>query len=255
MSEAIIKTVKKYGNSGGVYVPSSWVGGKVKVELIDEPFSPKSMLNKIDLKHIVSAILYGSYARKEISEGSDIDMLLITDNDAEISIPFELKKKYDIQVKTADEARNAMMRDPIFHKAIMDESVALINHQLLDSLKKERLLPGSMKKRIGLAESSLNIIKGLFESGGTAEIIYPLIMRLKEMIILECLLANKKYSTIYLKKEILKCITAAEFSKVMGIYMAARGGKKVEGQPQKETIEKLISLLEAKIQYVRKKAH
>src|SRR3989344_1645833 len=107
MSEAIIKVVKKYGNSGGVYVPSSWVGGTVKAELIGEPFNPKTALNKIELEHIISAILYGSYARKEISEGSDIDMLLIADDDAEISIPFELKKKYDIQVKTADEARNA----------------------------------------------------------------------------------------------------------------------------------------------------
>ena len=133
----ITKIVKKYGNSGGVYVPSAWVGGKVKVELIDEPFSPKTVLNKITLEHIVSVILYGSYARKEIAEGSDIDVILITDEDAKINIPDELRQKYDIQIKTIKEARNAMMHDPVFYKLIMDDSIALINHQFLDSLRKE----------------------------------------------------------------------------------------------------------------------
>ncbi|HLD48969.1 MAG TPA: DUF2080 family transposase-associated protein [archaeon] len=252
MSEAIIKTVKKYGNSGGVYVPSSWVGGKVKVELIDEPFNPRTALNKIELEHIVGAILYGSYARKEAAEGSDIDMLLVSD-DKKISIPAELGKKYDIQVKTAEEAKNAMMHDPIFYKLIMDESVALINHQFLDSLKKELLNSNSIRKRIGLAESSMDIIKKLFEAGGTTEIIYPLIMRLKEILILECLLNKKKYSTAYMKNDILRCITAAEFSSIMSIYRAARSGKK-SGKPiAKETIEKLISFLEAKIKNVKAK--
>jgi predicted nucleotidyltransferase len=253
--KTITKMVKKYGNSGGVYVPNSWVGGKVKVELIDEPFSPKEILNKVTLEHIVSAILYGSYARKEITEGSDIDIILVTDEDAKIDVPDELKKKYDIQVKTIKEARNAMVHDPIFHKVIMDESMALINHQFLDSLRKETLKPGGIRTRIELAESSLGIDKEIFEAG-SEEIVYPLIMRLKEMLILEYLLANKKYSTSALKSEILNCgIAQKEFSGIMNIYRAARNNKKPEKYwLSRKTIEKLISLLETKIQYVRQKA-
>lgn len=255
--ETVTKAVKKYGNSGGVYVPSSWIGGQVKIELIDEPFSPKDVLNRITLEHIVSAILYGSYARKEITERSDIDIILITDEDAKIGIPDELRQKYDIQIKTIKEARNAMMHDPIFHKVIMDESIALINHQFLDSLRKETLKPGGIRTRIKLAESSVRIIREIFEAGDESEIVYPIVMRLKEILILECLLTNKKYSTRALRSEILGSnITPREFSGVMNIYRMARSNKK----PGKyllpnETIEKLISLLETKIEYVRQKTH
>ncbi len=251
----ITKTVKKYGNSGGIYVPSSWVGGKVKVELIDEPFNPKEVLNKITLEHVVSVILYGSYARKEITEGSDIDIILITDEDAKIDMPDEVKQKYDIQVKTTQEARNAMAHDPVFHKVITDESVALINNQFLDSLKKETLKTDGIGTRIELAESSLRIAKQIFEAGGE-EIVYPVVMRLKEMLVLEHLLANKKYSTSAFRNEILNCgITQKEFSSTMNIYKAARNNKGSEKyRLSRGTMEKLISLLETKIQHVRQKA-
>ena len=250
----ITKMVKKYGNSGGVYVPSSWVGGKVRVELVDEPFSPKDVLEKVPLEHIISAILYGSYARKEIAEGSDMDIILVTDEDARISIPDELRQKCDVQIKTIKEARNAMMRDPIFYKIIMDESMALINHQFLANLRKETFKPGGIKTRLELAESSMNIIKEIFEAGGE-EIIYPLIMRLKEMLILEYLLTNKKYSTSAFRSEILNCgITSREFSVIMNIYRAARNDKKPEKYwLPRETIKKLIILLETKIHYVKQK--
>jgi len=256
MTREIVKLVKRYGNSGGVYVPSNWVGGKVKVELIDEPSNPKEVLNKIDLKHIVSAILYGSYARNEISEGSDIDIILITDEDAKIKIPDELKQKYDIQIKNIKEARNAMQRDPIFYKIIQDESLALINHQFLENLKKNTLKPGGIRTRIEITESSLNISKQIFEAGDFKEIIYPLIMRLKEMLILEYLLTNKKYSTATLRNEILSCgISQKEFSNIMNIYRAQRNNKKPgKYRLSKGTIENLISLLETKIQYVKQKA-
>lgn len=254
--KSVTKMVKRYGNSGGVYVPTSWVGGKVKVELIDEPFSPKDVLNKITLEHIVSVILYGSYARKEITEGSDIDIILVIDENARIKVPAELKQKYDIQVKTTKEARNAMMHDPIFYKVIEDEAVALINHQFLDSLRKETLKPHGIRTRIELVKSSLNIAKEIFEAGDATEIVYPLIMRLKEIIILGYLLENKKYSTAALRSEILGCgLSQKEFSGVMNIYRAARNNKKPEKYwLSRVAIEKLISLLEAKVQHVRQKA-
>ncbi len=251
--KTITKMVKKYGNSGGVYVPSNWVGGKVKVELIDEPFSPSNLLNKFQMEHLISAILYGSHARKEASKDSDIDIILIRDEDAEVTVPDEIKQKYDIQMKTTEEARSAMAHDPIFHKIVTDESVALMNHQFLDNLRKIKLKPDGIKTRIGLAESSLNIIKEIFDLGGD-EIVYPLIMRLKEMLVLECLLYNKKYSTELLRKNILSCeLSQKEFSDIMSIYRTARNSEKHE-IADKEIIEKLISLLEMKIKHVKQKA-
>ena len=248
----VTKVVKKYGNSGGVYVPNAWIGGKVKVELIDEPFSVNDVLNKVAKEHVVSAILYGSHARNEASEGSDIDIILVRDKNSEIDIPDELKQKYDIQVKTTEEAMNAMAHDPIFYKIIKDKSVAMINHQFLESLRKIKLKSGSIKTRLTLAESSLNITKEIFNLGNN-EVVYPLIMRLKEMMVLECLLSDKKYSTAMLKNEILSCgLSPKEFLCIIKIYRVERSNKKSESV-SRETIKKLISLLEMKIKYVKQK--
>ncbi len=255
MTTTIVKTVKKYGNSGGIYLPNSWIGGKVKVEMMEEPINPKEILNKIDLKHVISLILYGSYARKETSSGSDMDIILVTDEDADTYVPGELMQRYDIQVKTAEQARNAMVHDPLFHKAIIDESAALINHQFLESLRKETLKPDGISSRIGLAESSLKITSEIFDAGGLAETIYPLVMRLKEMLILECLIENKKYSTKVLRKEILNCgISPKEFLDIMDIYRSTRDSKKPRSYfLSEEMVKKMISLLEAKVKYVRQK--
>jgi hypothetical protein len=137
----------------------------------------------------------------------------------------------------------------------MDESVALINHGFLDSLKKEKLKPAGLIKRVKLAESSLAITKGIFEAG-INEIVYPLVMRLKEILILEYLLSNKKYSTAALRNEILSCgLTEKEFSDITNIYRASRNNKRPEKYTlPREKLEKLISLLEMKIKHVRQKA-
>ena len=252
--KTITKMVKKYGNSGGVYVPSSWVGGKVKVELVDEPFSVSSVLNKISMQHVVSVILYGSYARNEAAEGSDIDIILISDEDTEVEVPNNMKKKYDIQVKTTEEARSAMANDPIFHKLIKDESIAMINHKFLDDLRKMKLKPGGIRARIGFAESSLSIIREIFDLGSD-NVVYPLVMRLKEMLVLDCLISNKKYSTAVLRNYILNCgLSQKEFFDAMNIYRAARNDKRQEKCMEREAIEKLISLLEMKIKHAKQKA-
>lgn len=258
--KAVLKTVKKYGNSGGVYVPSSWVGGKVKVELIDEPADPrKDVLDKVPLEHVISAILYGSYARKEMEKESDIDMLIVTDEDIKISIPSEIKKKYDIQVKSLRALRNSMTHDPVFYKAIKDGAVAIINHKLLDDIIKEPPPVSKIEERLKLIESSLNVAKKIIELDYTqaTDLIYPIIMRFREALILGYLLDDIKYSTHLFRQEILGSrISAKEFSLLMNTYRLIRNGRKIpEHEISIDTITKLISLLEDKIQYVRKKAH
>ncbi len=249
----IMKTVKKYGNSGGIYVPASWIGGKVKVELMEEPLNPiKDILSKMPLEHLVSAAVYGSCARKEASHDSDIDVLLITDDDAKIDIPSELKQRYDIQVKSASAVRNALAHDPVFYKIINDEAVAIINHNFLDSLKKTTPKPGSIKARIALAESSLNIIKEIADAGYT-DMAYPLVMRFKEALLMDCFLSGKKYSTKAMKRELQKDIGMKETSAIINAYREARDNK-VSVPVSKDTIIRMISILEKRIQNARQKA-
>ena len=253
-----MKTVKKYGNSGGVYVPSSWIGGKVKVDLVDEPANPKKdILEKISLEHVISVILYGSYVRKEMEKESDIDILLVTDEKIKISIPSEIKKKYDIQVKSLTVLKNAMMHDPVFYKTIKDDAVAIINQNLLDDIRKEPAPINKIEERLKIIESSLSISKEIIDVDHTqaGELVYPIIMRLREALILEYLLDAKKYSTRSLKREILRSgISEKECSLLISIYRSTRSGKKIPiYEISIDIITKLISILEEKIKYVREK--
>jgi len=259
---AMIKTVKNYGNSGGVYVPRSWVGGKAKIELIEEPIKPETdiLKNIPNPEHLISAILYGSYVRNESTDKSDVDIILVMDEDAkDMKIPIELKrqKNYDIQIKTEKEVRNAMVHDPIFHKVIMDESKAILNNKFLDSLRKEKTNESNMKVRISLAESSLNIIKNLAVDGDCKNLIYPLMLHVKEIFLMECIIKNKKYSLKSLENEAAVFgISRKELANTMNIYRAARDDKMMpKYTTSNDIIFRLIKFLEKKIDYVKKKAH
>ncbi|MDI6721783.1 MAG: nucleotidyltransferase domain-containing protein, partial [Candidatus Aenigmarchaeota archaeon] len=235
------------------------IGGKVKVELVDEPANPrKDVLEKVPLEHVISAILYGSYVRKETETGSDIDILLVTDEGAKIPIPPEIMEKYDIQVKSLREFRRAVAHDPVFYKAIKDEAVALINRKILDDMGKGAPPIGKIEQRLELIDSSLGIAEKIMETKHTqaAYLVYPLIMRLRETLILGYLLDDKKYSAAAFRKEVLHGhISSREFSALMSIYRLSRSGRKIpEHKISMDTIRKLVSLLEEKIRYVREKA-
>ena len=111
----LTKIVKKYGNSGGVYLPSSWIGSEIEVSLIRRPQNPGRDLTLAlagEMKHIVSILVYGSYARDEQENESDIDVIIVRDNHSkEIKIPHELKKmNYDIRLMTVRNKKSRRKR-------------------------------------------------------------------------------------------------------------------------------------------------
>ena len=84
VKEQIVKTVVKSGNGGAVWVPKNWLGQEVVVILPDKPkISLKEKIIHIlepHLKEIAALAIYGSYARNEQTEDSDIDILVIAAN-------------------------------------------------------------------------------------------------------------------------------------------------------------------------------
>ena len=252
----ITKVVKKYGNSGGVYLPVDWIGGKVKIELVEQPIDPKKdLLENLPLEHIVSVILYGSYARDEITDGSDMDVIIVTDGTA-IKIPQQIRERYDIQVKDVANLKNLVEHDPIVYKVVKDESFALFNHKFLEELKQiNPTASRSTKFRLDMAESSMNIVKGFMAEGADPiDLVYPLILRLKEALFIECFLTNKQYTTALLKKEITNHgISAQNFVTLINIYRTVRDNKRQKQNISIDVVEKLVSLLEAKLSYVKQK--
>ena len=81
MEKLILKNVIRVGNSAGVLVPKEWINGKAKVELIEEPINiQKDVINILQkfLDDVIAIYLVGSYARNEQEKGSDIDILVIS---------------------------------------------------------------------------------------------------------------------------------------------------------------------------------
>lgn len=254
---AIIKTVKRYGNSGGVYLPADWIGGTARIELVNEPADPRKDLLKLPLEHVVCIIIYGSYARGEMTKESDIDAIIVTDG-ARFEIPSWISRRYEISSRTVESVRNSVENDPVFCKVINDESIALFNAPFLEELKTIEPKSDSwiMRYRIETAESSLNVVKSFLElSDEYSRMAYPLVMRLKEMLFIECFISKKKYTTSLLKKEIMALgISAGELANLLSSYRAVRDDRRqVKLNISEETIAKLAGLLEKKISYVKQK--
>lgn len=259
MQKGMTKTVKKYGNSGGVYLPSSWIGGNVEVRLINKPPDPeKDILLAFSgiMRHIVSILIYGSYAKGEQSAESDIDIIVVTDTHIKAGIPDRLKSmRYDIRIMTIDEIRKAAERDALFRKSLED-SRAILNDSFIDSLRSVKINKKTLRERIEFAESSLGIIRGIYETcGRSPELIYPLIMRIKEMLLIKCILENKKYSFKLLENSIREeNISKSDFMRLIEYYRATRDNKKPpEYSFNEQVFSKLIKLLGGMIADARKK--
>ena len=78
--ETIRKRVVPFGNGSIVYTPKTWIGRDVIITL--PKFSLKEELFRIldpFLEIIKGVYIYGSYARNESEDDSDIDVLVICD--------------------------------------------------------------------------------------------------------------------------------------------------------------------------------
>jgi predicted nucleotidyltransferase len=231
MEKFMTKTVKKYGNSGGVYLPSSWIGGMVEISLVSKPARPEEDLPLAfagRMQHVISMFLYGSYARGEAEEGSDIDVIVVTDSHTkDMEVPQGLKERgYDVRIMSADRLKRNVERDVLFNKSLEDAKVIFNDGFLneLRSIKPKR----DIGDRIAMARSSLNIMKNLFEPGkDNSNLIYPLVMRMKEMQLIQVNREAKRYSLDLLEDRLLdKGLSLQDCKKLMAYYRAVRNGKK-----------------------------
>ena len=257
--KTVAKTVKKYGNSGGVYLPASWIGGEVEVRLVKKsPVPEKDILLAFsdEMKHVISIFMYGSYARKEQAFESDIDVIVVTDMHANrMEIPEKLKGlRYDIRMVSRKEIMKAVEKDALLRKSLED-STPILNGSFLDELLSIKPNLKTLANRISFAESSLEIVKSIHKMGGkNPDLIYPIIMRIKEMLLIRCIPENKGYSLGLLEDEIRKKgVSKSDFEKLMKHYRAVRDGKKPPKYDfSKDALSLLIELLGEMIKDARK---
>jgi len=203
----LIKKTIQVGNSAGVLLPKEFLNTRVKVIL--QPLDIERdildiLLEEKMLKEILGVYLIGSYARKEQTLESDVDVLIITEN---INKKIE-KGKYEIICVSKEEVERQLKENIFPILPMMLESKTIINNNLIKDYISSSLTKKNLKWHIDTTKSAMNVVREsikLYEEIGKKVIdgiSYSLILRLRTIYIINCL-KNKK---IWTKKEFLNLI-------------------------------------------------
>lgn len=194
MKYEIIKQAFKLGNSAGVLLPIEWKGKKVIIKLIERSISQEifEILDKEDLlKNTIGVFLAGSYARGEETELSDIDVLIVTDIlDKQIKIG-----KYEI-IFISKSRLEKSIKESLYLISLVNEAKAILNGELLRYYK-TKIKEISIKKSLDDIKSVTRINEGFVKLDKEVkdkvsdETLYSLVLRLRELYIIECLKKNK----------------------------------------------------------------
>src|SRR3989338_1812470 len=194
----ITKIVQQIGNGGHIYLPKEIIGQKVVISLVEKTMQEieEEILNLLKpyLRHIKGIYLHGSYARNEQTPESDIDILVITDS------KIKIKKKineYEIISVSLEQIEKTIKHNASLILPALKEAKPILNQEIIEKYKKEKLTKKNTKWYIETTESSLKLAKFLVEEKdikNMPSIVYPLIMRLKGLCMIKSLIIDRKYS-------------------------------------------------------------
>ena len=254
IKEQIVKTVVPSGNGGAVWVPKSWLGQEVVVTLPEKPkFELKERIIHLlepYLKDIVSVGIYGSYARKEQTKDSDIDVLIIT-KDKDVKPNFK-SENIDITSFPIEKFKKAIEKYPAMYYNMVQEAEPLFNAYVLEELKgikigKENFLIYLKETREHI-KSSVELIdldKLDYTYLKSYSVLYSSILRLKGLFTIRSILQKKVYSNKNFKKWLIGLgLTTKEFEESYEVYRLIRDDKSTKSLKIKIGIgEKVLNIL------------
>ena len=218
--EQLVKEVVDRGNSGGIYLPKSWVGQQVIVR----PLSINEyILNSLTpyLGDIAGIYLCGSYARNEQTADSDIDVLVLSGN----GLKLDKKDGIDYRVINAQEAENAIKDDPILLYPLLREAVPIMNSRLLEELRKIKPSPRRLSWITETTDIALKRNEALIKLGEDLHVVvYSLLMRLRGLYLAHLILAGKRYSNAGFESFARKQ-GVEDYDALYSIYRAVRDEK------------------------------
>ena len=203
----LIKNTIRVGNSAGVLLPKEFLNTQVKIVL--QPLNIEKdileiLLEEKILKDILGVYLIGSYARKEQTIESDIDVLVITKN---INKRIE-KGKYDLLLVSKEIVDEKMKKNIFPLLPMMIEAKPIINKELLNKYINTLLTKKNLKWNIDTTKSAMNVVKEYIKLAEEIQekvsdaASYSLILRLRTIYIINCLKKGK----IWTKREFLGLI-------------------------------------------------
>jgi predicted nucleotidyltransferase len=245
----LIKQVTRAGNSANVLLPKEWLGGMARVELIEKPLNIKEDILRIltpYLENILGIYLVGSYARKEETRESDVDVLVITDE-----VNKKIKNgKYEIILISRNELEKTIKRNAVPLLPMIKEAKTILNKELIEQYKKIKSNEKNLKwiKELTLSSrkiciESIMISKELNENVSD-EIMYSLILGLRTVHIIDSL-KNNKIPTTKSLIELIEKITNSRESYYA--YLRAKNEKKTKSVISTEIAEKLNNYIIEKL--------
>lgn len=228
--EQLMRTVTLFGNGAHIFVPKAWAGEQIFVLKPSKKTLREKILGVLEpyLESIVGVYIYGSYARGEQQESSDIDLFIVTDKKITLK-----EKGFEIICLEQSKIVHAIKLEPLLMYSILSEAKPLINSNLLDELRGNYRLKlndfsaffKESDRIIKINQAFLDLERGIYVSGDA--VIYSLVLRLRGLFILQSLLSKKLYSHKDFKKWLSKKLPEIDFDLIYSAYRASKDEEKI----------------------------
>ncbi|MBI2558551.1 nucleotidyltransferase domain-containing protein [Candidatus Woesearchaeota archaeon] len=266
VKEQLVKNVVKSGNGGAVWVPKDWLGQEVVVILPDKPkLSPRRRVLRIlepYLKDVIAVFIYGSYARHEETEESDIDVMVIT-KESQVQLKID-EPNIEVTAFQLDNLKRAIQKYPVVYCQIVQEAEPLINSDILNELKNIKIDKEDFKYYINETKEHIKSNKELLELDRLDNVyvksysaVYSTMLRLRGIFIVKCILSKEKFSNKSFQEWLIKKgMTNKEFEQCYAVYRLIRGNKTVKNIKIKiSTAEKLLNAIIKETESIESKVH
>ena len=245
----LIKNAISWGNSAGVLLPKEWKGKEVKVVLIDRSLQIKKEVFDILSNYsedILGIYLIGSYARGEQTKRSDVDVLVITSKTNE-----RIERgKYDFLVVSEDLVEEKFKKNILPLLPMLKEAKTLLNSSLIEKFKNTKITKRNLRFHIETTKSAMGVVKEFIELAKidnrkiTDRIAYSLVLRLRELYIVDCLIKNKMWNN----KEFLSLVKKVSGStEAYEGYLRSKDNEKTKRNLSINESERIYSYILKKI--------
>ncbi|MEK6833646.1 MAG: DUF2080 family transposase-associated protein [Nanoarchaeota archaeon] len=253
--EQLIRKVSAFGNGAHIFAPKEWANEDVLIIRIEKKTIKEEILKSLshNLEKVTGVFLYGSHARGESSEDSDVDVLVI----AKEKFNVEKRAGMDLIVINENNINNSIKINPILLYSIFKEAKPIINEGLLSKLKEIKINKNDFKPFLKQTSDSMKLSERVFELDKKTgkyvsnSVIYSLILRLRGIFIINALLSNEDFSNFKFNKWIKS--HKVDFNLVYEIYRKIRDNQKGKEIVPLEQGEILINLLKSELNNLKKK--
>ena len=211
----LVKRAREVGTSAGILLPRSWLNKEVVVTLLrpskEEIF--KELAEFLTIKKFneetKGIYLYGSYARNEQTEESDVDILIITKNTNKLIN----HGNYEILLVSEKNFAENLSRN-LTYLIILKEAITLLNMDLLEFYKKKKIRLDvkdyikEIKSIVNINEETISFCKNNNKKIPDG-VVYSTVLRLRELYLIKSLKSGKKYSNVDFLKFIPENVNSA----------------------------------------------